>query len=158
MYQVYMHHTLCGHFQTPCYALIILLLNRYSPPLLKIIPINLIRHNHHPQQKNTPNNIKRKHRFPIITYPLRLQIRQRRLPLPACISCAGGVDIAVAVYGSGGAVELDGCFDEAGEEEDEEDKRAEHYYAGEELALGDEAEDYEDEEDAEGAGGYGVGE
>ena len=113
-----------------------------SPPPLffssfKIIPINLITHHHHPQQKHTPNNIKGKDRFPITTNPLRLQIRQRRLPLPVRVPGAGGVDVAVGIYGTGGAVELDGCFDEAGEEEDEEDEGTEHYDAGEELALGD---------------------
>ena len=107
------------------------------PVSLKIIPINLIAHNHHPQQKHTPNNIKRKHRFPITTDALRLQIRQRRLPLPVRVPGAGGIDVAVGVYGAGGAVKLDGCFDEAGEDEDEEDEGAEHYDAGEELALGD---------------------
>ena len=112
---------------------------RYSLPLtsFKIISINLITHHHHPQQKHTPHNIKRKHGFPITTDPLRLQIRQRRLPLPARIARAGCVDVAVGIYGTGGAVELDGGFDEAGEEEDEEDEGAEHYDAGEELALGD---------------------
>lgn len=83
------------------------------PPLsLKIILTDLIRHNHHPEQKHRPNNIKRKHSLPVLTNPLRLQPRQRRLPV--CEARAGPVEVAVAVYGARGAVELDGGFDEAG--------------------------------------------
>ena len=83
----------------------------FPPKSLKIIPINLITHNHHPKQKHTPHNIKAKHRFPIITNPLRLQPRQRRPPLPTHIPTARGIDVAVGVHGTGGPVELDGCFD-----------------------------------------------
>ena len=41
----------------------------------KIVLINLIRHDHHPQQKHRPDDIKRKRSLPVLTYPLRLQPR-----------------------------------------------------------------------------------
>lgn len=99
---------------------------------IEIILINLPRHDHHPQQKHRPHNVERKRRLPILTDALRLQPRQRRLP----VRYAGArlVEVAVAVYGARGAVELDAGFDEAGEEEDEEDEGAEDDDAGEELA------------------------
>ena len=71
---------------------------------------------------------------------------------------AGAVQVAETVDGAGGAVELDGCFDQAGQEEDEEDEGAEDDDAGEELALLDQGEDYEEEEEGEGAGCDAVGE
>ncbi|KAG8529105.1 uncharacterized protein KY384_005740 [Bacidia gigantensis] len=52
---------------------------------------------------------------------------------------------------------LDGCFDEASEVEDEEDKAAKQDDTGEELALLDEGEDDREEEDGQRADGYGVG-
>ena len=103
------------------------------PESIKIILIDLIRHNHHPQQKHRPHNIKRKHGLPVLTYPPRLHPRQRRLPV--CEPEVRLVQIAVAVDGACGAVELDGGLDEAGEEEDEEDEGAQDYYSGEELTL-----------------------
>lgn len=123
---------------------------------IEIILVNLIRHHHHPQQKHRPDDVKRKHSFPIVTYPLRLQRRQCRLPVRQ--SPARPVEVAVAVDGARGAVELDGGFDEAGEEEDEEDEGAEDDDGGKELPLLDQDEDDEEEEEAEGAGGYTVGE
>ena len=104
-----------------------------QPFSIKIVLINLIRHNHHPQQKHRPDNIKRKRSLPILTDPLRLQPRQRRFPIRQPRTRL--VQIAIAVYGPGGPVELDGRFDEAGQEEHEEDEGAEDYDAGEELAL-----------------------
>lgn len=125
-------------------------------PSIKIILINLPRHHHHPQQKDRPDDVKRKHRLPILADALRLQPRQRRLPVRQAL--ARPVEVAVAVDGARGPVELDGGFDEPGEEEDEEDEGAEDDDAGEELALLDEDEDHEEEEEAEGAGCYAVGE
>ena len=125
------------------------------PLSIKIVLIDLPRHDHHPQQKHRPDNIKRKRRFPVLADAPRRHPRQRRFPVREAV--ARPVEVAVAVYGAGGAVELDGGFDEAGEEEDEEDERAEDDDAGEELALLDQDEDDEEEEEAEGAGCYAVG-
>ena len=123
---------------------------------IEIVLINLIRHDHHPQQKHRPDDIKRKRGLPVLADPLRLQPRERRLPVRQ--ARARLVEVAVAVDGAGGAVELDGGFDEAGEEEDEEDEGAEDDDAGEQLALLDQDEDYQQEEQAQGAGCYAVGE
>lgn len=123
---------------------------------IEIILIDLIRHDHHPKQKHRPDDIKRKRRLPILTDALRLQPGQRRLPVRQ--PRARPVEVAVAVDGARGAVELDAGFDEAGEEEDEEDEGAEDDDAGEELAPLDQDEDDEEEEEAEGAGCYAVGE
>lgn len=100
---------------------------------LEIILVDLICHHHHPQQKHRPNNIECKRRLPILTYPLRLQPRQRRLPVRQARTRP--VEIAVAVYGARGPVELDGGFDQAGEEEHEEDEGAEDDDAREQLPL-----------------------
>ncbi len=130
-----------------------------SPKLpfsIEIILIDLPRHHHHPQQKHRPDNIKRKRRFPVLADAPRRHPRQGRFPVREAV--ARPVEVAVAVYGAGGAVELDGGFDEAGEEEDEEDEGAEDNDAGEELPLLDQDEDDEEEEEAEGAGCYAVGE
>lgn len=80
--------------------------------LIKIVLVHLIRHDHHPEQKHRPNDIKRKRGLPILTDPLRLQPRQRGLPVRQTLTRP--VEIAVAVYGAGGAVKLDGCLDEPG--------------------------------------------
>ena len=103
--------------------------------LFEIIPVNLITHHHHPQQKHAPDNIKRKRRLPIIAQPLRLQPRQRRLPVhqPAAVP----VEVAVEIHTTRRAVELDTGFYKPGEEEYEEDEGAEEDDAGEELALRD---------------------
>ena len=126
------------------------------PISVKIILIDLISHDHHPQQEHGPDDIKRKRRLPILTDALRLQPGQRRLPVRQ--PRARPVQVAVAVDGARGAVELDAGFNEAGEEEDEEDEGAEDDDAGEELALLDQDEDHEEEEEAEGAGCYAIGE
>ena len=84
----------------------------FSPISIKIVLIDLIRHDHHPEQKHRPDDIKRKRGLPILTDPLRLQPRQRRLPVRQARTRL--VEVAVAVDGAGGAVELDGGFDEAG--------------------------------------------
>ncbi|KAL8742399.1 MAG: hypothetical protein Q9190_005112, partial [Brigantiaea leucoxantha] len=51
------------------------------------------------------------------------------------------------------SIELDARFNKTGKEEYEEDKGAENDDAGEELALGDEAEDENEEEEGESGGG-----
>ena len=127
-----------------------------SPFSLKIVLIDLIRHHHHPQQEHRPHDVERKRRLPVLTDPLRLQPRQRRLPVRQ--ARARPVEVAVAVDGALGPVELDGRLDQAGEEEHEEDEGAEDDDAGEQLPLLDQDEDDEQEEQAEGAGGYAVGE
>ena len=129
------------------------------PPLfrsIKIILINLVRHHHHPQQEDRPDDIKRKRGLPVIADALRLQPRERRLPVGQ--ARARAVEVAVAVDGARGSVELDGGLDEAGQEEDEEDEGAEDNDAGEELPLLDQDEDDEEEEEAERARCEAVGE
>lgn len=123
---------------------------------IEIILIDLPRHHHHPQQKHRPDDVERKRRLPVITYALGLLVRQGRLAVRQ--ARARAVEVAVAIDGALGAVELDGGLDEAGQEEDEEDEGAEDDDAGEELPLLDEDEDDEEEEEAERAGCYAVGE
>lgn len=120
---------------------------RLKTKSLKIIPVDLIRHNHHPQQEYRAHNLKRKRGPPIRAEPLVRQPRGRLLAVNHLDVWSGA---AVAVDGARGTVELDGGFDEPREEEDEEDEGAEDDDAGEELLLGDEAEEEDDEEDAEG--------
>lgn len=100
---------------------------------IKIVLVDLIRHDHHPEQKHRPDDVERKHRLPVLADALRLQPGERRLPVGD--AAAGPVEVAVRVDGTRGAVELDGGFDEAGQEEDEEDEGAQDDDAGEELAL-----------------------
>lgn len=124
-------------------------------PSLEIIPVDLIRHHHHPQQEHGAHDLEREGRPPVGAEPLVGQPRGRLLAVDDVDVWSGA---AVAVDGAGGPVELDGGFDEPREEEDEEDEGAEDDDAGEELLLGDEAEEEDDEEDAEGGGGDHVGE
>ena len=121
---------------------------------LEIIPIDLPRHDHHPEQKHRSHDQQREHGLPIITYALRLQPRQRGRAR-AVTRC---VRVAVAVHTALGAVQLYRGLDQAGEPKDEEDEGAEDDDAGEELALGDEDKDDEKEEEGEDAGGDHVGE
>ena len=120
-----------------------------SPPsnLIIFILINLPRHHHHPQQKHRAHQIQRERRLPIIADPLRLQIRQRRLSLPVHVSAARFVEVAVEIHAARGAVELDGGFDQPGQEEDEEDEGAEHDEPWEQLAVLDQDEEEEEEEE-----------
>ncbi|KAL8798207.1 MAG: hypothetical protein Q9200_007808, partial [Gallowayella weberi] len=94
-------------------------------------------------QKNRPDNLEREGGAEI---GADAQIRQPDGRFHAVDDANVGSTAAVGVYGAGGPVELDGGFDEAGEPEDEEDEGAEDDYAGEELALGDEAEEDDDED------------
>lgn len=93
-----------------------------SPSSIKIVLIDLIRHDHHPEQKHRPDDIEREHRLPVLADALRLQPGERRLAVGE--AAAGPVEVAVVIHGTGGPVELDGGFDEAGQEEDEEDEGA----------------------------------
>lgn len=114
-----------------CLFISLISLSLFPSLSLEIILVDLIRHHHHPQQKHRPNDIKCERRLPILTYPLRLQPRQRRLPVRQARNRP--VEIAVAVYGARGPVELDGGFDQAGEEEHEKDEGAEDDDAREQL-------------------------
>ena len=49
------------------------------------------------------------------------------------------VDVAVGIYRTCWAIELNRCLDEAGEKEYKEYEGAEHHYAREKLPLCDEA-------------------
>lgn len=78
---------------------------------VKIIPVDLIRHHHHPQQKDGPHNLKGERR-PEIRADAQIGQPHRRLQTVNRLGV--GSAPAIAVDGARGAVELDGGFDEAG--------------------------------------------
>ena len=121
---------------------------------IEIIPIDLPRHHHHPQQKHRSHDQQRERRLPIVAYALRFQPRQRR----RARAVARSVGVTVAVHTALRPVQLYGSLNQARKPKHEEDKGAEHDDAGEELALGDEHEDDEEEEEGEDAGSDHVGE
>ena len=123
---------------------------------IEVVLIHLPGHYHHPEQEHGPDDVEGEGGFPVLTDALRLEVGEGGLAVGE--AGARAVDVAVAVDGAGGAEELDGGFDEAGQEEDEEDEGAEDDDGGEELSLLDQAEDYGQEDEAEGARRDAVGE
>jgi hypothetical protein len=105
--------------------------NPHAHSLSSHIPINLISHNNHPQQKNTPNQLKRPRRRPALTDTILLQIRE----LIFICRRYTGQHLAVVVDAPR-SPELHGDDDEPDHPEHKEDEGAHYYYAWEKLPLG----------------------
>ena len=101
---------------------------------IKIIPLDLPRHNHHPEEQDGADEQEGKAGFPALADIVLLEPGEGVDGL-AGEDLAGDVADAVVVDGALGAPEDDGGFDEAGEPEDEEDEGADYHDPWEESPL-----------------------
>lgn len=123
--------------------------------LIIFIFVDLICHDHHPEEKHCPYNLKCECCFPVRAFQnmtvslmcLDDSPSRGKRKLTCCTirqpsqrfllgTSNSPVHPTIAVYTSSRSIQLDARFDQACEPEHEKDKRAQHDYAGQELALG----------------------
>ena len=127
------HHDQCTNTSLPCQSSI------------KIVPIHLPAHDHHPDQKDRGHDLERERRLPHVADRHLRQIRQRLHRHPGIMReiVAIGVDVG------GRAVQLDRGLDQAGQPEYEEDEGADEDEARDEESARREEEEYQPEEEGE---------
>lgn len=129
----------------PTYRLISPIPINFPPPNLTsiiLIPINLIRHNHHPEQKHGAHDLEREGGFPRLADTVGLEPGQGILALAG----AGADEVAVAADAVPGAVQLDRGLDEARQPQHEQDRRPQHHDPRQQQPLRDQPQHREDEQ------------
>lgn len=114
-----------------------------------LVPVDLIRHHHHPEQKHRAHDLERERGLPRLADAVGLQPGQGRFALAR----AGPDQVAVAADALLGAVEQDRRLDQAGEPEHEEDEGAQYDDPWQEQALRNQDDHGEEEDEREGRRG-----
>lgn len=122
--------------------------------LFVLIPIDLIRHHHHPEQKYCSHNFKRKRSLPRLADTVRLQPGQCSFALTR----AGADQVAVAADTLLRTVEQNRRLDQTGEPQHEQDEGAQHHDPRQEQALRNQDDHGEEEDEGKGRDGNLVGE